>query len=108
MNLLTGGRPGTLTLVLDPNLTTETSGTFKSLLMEALSLAPRHLVLEGSHLSYIDSVGLGLLNMARREAERIGCEVHLSNVTAPHARRVLELVRFDKVFGMEGSGHAAS
>lgn len=108
MNLLTGGNTGTMTLVLDANLNAEVSHKFRSLVFEALSHSPKILVLEASQLNYIDSVGLGLLNMARDEANKIGCVISLSNVNAPHARKVLELVRFDKIFGMEGFSHAAS
>jgi len=65
----------------------------------ALSRAPRLLTLECHELVYIDSTGLGLLTLAKGEAERVGCKIALNHVPRPGAvADVLALVHFDSLF----------
>jgi anti-anti-sigma factor len=95
--------PGQVTLELATSLTADMGGDFRKLVRDALARSPRELIMDCSQLTYIDSTGLGLLTLARNEAGRLGCSVSLVNVTNPHTRQVLEMVRFDQLFNMPSS-----
>ena len=49
-------------------------------------------------VEYIDSSALGMLMLARHEAENNGCEIELYNLKEGHTKNVLNLVKFDKMF----------
>ncbi len=103
MQITVGSTPGVVVLSLDQTLASEVGAQFKSLIRDALARTPKELHLDCRRITYIDSTGLGLLSLARTEAGRQGCTVKLINVPQGHPRKVLELVHFDRLFGMEPS-----
>ena len=98
MQLMAGDKSNQMTIVLEETLTADMASAFKRLVQEALAANPKDLVLDCSSLTYIDSTGLGLLTLARGEAMRNKCNVSLDNVNHAHTKKVLQLVKFDKLF----------
>ncbi|NBX85779.1 MAG: anti-sigma factor antagonist [Proteobacteria bacterium] len=98
MNLTPNAEPGHLTLQLPPQLNAEVGSQFRTKIREALGRSPKQLTIDCTHLTYIDSTGLGLLTLARSEAARIGCQITLANVGNNHPRKVLELMKFNQLF----------
>ena len=48
-------------------------------------------------VEYIDSSALGMLMLARHEAENNNCNIELYNVKNEHTKNVLSLVKFDQM-----------
>jgi anti-anti-sigma factor len=103
MQILPSTEPGVVVVRLDQTLASEAGAMFRGLVREALTRSPKQLHIDCTLVTYIDSTGLGLLSLARTEASRQGCQVRLVNVPAGHPRKVLELVHFDKLFGIEAA-----
>lgn len=89
-----------ITLTLAPTLDAERATAFRQLVREALDTKPETLNIDMHNLTYIDSTGLGLLTLARGEADRIGCVVKLTQLPPGHPRKVLELMKFDLLFSI--------
>ena len=86
-------------MALPDRLDSASSQTFHSAIQEVLGRSPRQLQLDCAQVQYIESTGLGLLTLAKAEAERIGCQVSLTNVQRPGVvADVLTLVHFDHLF----------
>jgi anti-anti-sigma regulatory factor len=49
----------------------------------------------------MDSTALGLLMVAKDNAEGVDCEIKLQNVTG-YARKIIEMSQFDKKFEILG------
>ena len=64
------------------------------------SARPEVLVLDLSHIDFMDSSGLGLLLGRYQRASEIGCEVRLMGCSA-RTKRILELAGADKLFKIE-------
>lgn len=58
----------------------------------------RSLTIDFGDVEYIDSSALGMLMLARQEAENIDCTIELYNLQEGHTKNVLSLVNFDKMF----------
>lgn len=89
-----------ITLTLGDTLDAESATPFRNLVREALDAKPETLNIDMHNLTYIDSTGLGLLTLARGEAERIACTVKLTQLPPGHPRKVLELMKFDLLFSI--------
>jgi anti-sigma B factor antagonist len=59
------------------------------------------LVLDLADLTYIDSVGIGLLVASRRRLESEGCGFALRN-PGPSVRRLLEITGLEEYLGLRG------
>ena len=86
---------------LPPRLDSTQAQPFRNAIQQALSTRLKRLELDCTALEYLDSTGLGLLTLARGEAEVSGCTVLLTNVRWPGpVADVLMLVHFDHLFPM--------
>lgn len=81
-------------------LDAEHGATFRKNIQQALVRNPQELEVDCSQLTYIDSTGLGLLTLARTEAQRINCKIRLTGV-CNHPRKVLEMMKFDQLFSID-------
>ena len=78
--------------VLDASTARDFKGALKPLLKQGVKL-----VLDFSHVDFIDSTGLGALVSCLRQAHAVGGAIKLAGLTAP-ARVLFELVRMHRVF----------
>ena len=95
---------GSATLVCRGQITTETSGAFKS---EVRSLAPGHqyVLADLSNVDFVDSSGLGDVLAAFLSARSAGCQLRLIKVH-PRVKDLLNMTRLASVFG-EGAAPPA-
>jgi anti-sigma B factor antagonist len=69
----------------------------KTLTEAAAGGASPNLVIEMSHVSFVDSMGLSMLVQALKRARELNGDVRLCSVQQP-VRMIFELTRLDKVF----------
>ena len=88
-------------LTMPPRLDSTQAQAFRTAIQQLLAGSLKQLELDCTGLEYVDSTGLGLLTLARGEAEVIGSTVSLTNIRWPSAvADVLMLVHFDQLFPM--------
>lgn len=87
-------------IALGQVLDAEQGAAFRKNVQQALVRNPQLLEIDCNQLTYIDSTGLGLLTLARTDAQRIGCKVSLTGVKS-HPRKVLDMMKFDQLFIIE-------
>ena len=75
---------------------------FKDNLYSAIGTCNEDVVLDCSELSYIDSMGLGILVAALKRIKLNECNVYIKNPRA-NVRKLLKITGLDKVFIMEES-----
>jgi anti-sigma B factor antagonist len=61
----------------------------------------RHVVLDLSRITFIDSTGLKAILSAKRASEENGGGFHLSPALPSHARRLIEITRLEDVLPVE-------
>jgi len=88
-------------VTLPVNLDFEVHKFFRDTLREIMQCSPKELTFDFSDVDYIDSAGLGMLMLARKEASTNNCKLMLTNVGEGHPRKVLEMVKFDSLFNIE-------
>ena len=74
---------------------------FKEQVKQALDGKAKRLDLNFDQIEYLDSSALGMLMLAKHEGDAKGCAVVITNLRDGHARKVLELVKFDQLFTIE-------
>ena len=84
-------------LELSDRLTVETEADLRDAVRRHLDAGRRHLVLDLSHVPYVDSCGLGTMVQAYVSAHRAGGSVKLLNIT-PRVRQLLTITRLLTVF----------
>lgn len=88
-------------LTMPSRLDSTQAQPFRSAIQQVLAGGLKKLELDCLHLEYIDSTGLGLLTLARGEAQVVGGTVSLTNIRWPGTvADVLMLVHFDSLFPM--------
>ena len=88
-------------LAMPARLDSSQAQAFRSAIQQLLSGSLKRLELDCTDLEYLDSTGLGLLTLARGEAQVVGSTVTLTNIRWPGAvADVLMLVHFDQLFPM--------
>ncbi len=85
---------------LQGELDMATAETLKLALAEALEAEPRHLALDLSDLTFIDSTGIGVLVSTSRRAEERGCSFVLRSPCRP-VLRALRLTGVDQLLAIE-------
>ena len=90
--------PGNFELYLDESFDFESHKDFRQCIKDAMKDDPKMLAIDFSRVEYIDSSALGMLMLAKHEAEEHNCKIELANVQEGHAMNVLNLVKFDKMF----------
>lgn len=84
--------------VAEPRIDAACAIRFKDHMRQLLMHPARRVVLDLSHVTFLDSSGLGAL-VAVRKFLSDGRELHLSGLTA-NVRRVFRLTRMDTVFSL--------
>ena len=75
---------------------------FKDNLYNAIGGCNEDVVLECSGLSYIDSMGLGIMVAALKRIKLNECNVYIKNAR-PNVRKLFKITGLDKVFILEES-----
>lgn len=92
---------GTYEIVLGKTFDFEIHKDFREHIKDALTKNPRKLVLNFANVEYIDSSGIGLVQLTKTECDKHGCEIVLSSIVNPHVKKVLDLVKFTEKFKVE-------
>ena len=74
--------------------------SFRSMISRIESEAVRHIVLDFSSVSYIDSAALGMLLLLRESVSEKGVSITLRGSTG-QTRKMFTLSHFDSLFDME-------
>lgn len=90
----------THTIILDESFDFENHREFRDFWKNALSQKAKKIVVDFSHVKYIDSSALGMLMLVKHEVDGIDCKIELTNVSG-HARNILQLVKFDDKFDIK-------
>jgi anti-anti-sigma factor len=85
---------------ISDKLTSSDLSSFRGLLSEIRQSSRKVVVLDLSSLDWIDSVGLGMLLLAKELAEKEELSLVLRSPKG-HVKSLLELGRFEKIFNIE-------
>ena len=86
---------------LGKNFDFEAHKMFKEHVQTVVQAQAKRLELNFEDIEYLDSSALGMLMLAKHEADAKGCTVVITHLKDGHARKVLELVQFDQLFAIE-------
>ncbi len=89
-------RDGTVVLAVSGDVDLYVAGELKGLLAHAVDDGASTLVIDLSHVTFVDSMGLGVLLGAMQRLRAEGGELHLV-VPGPELRRILEITRIDRL-----------
>ena len=92
---------GHFELKLDKTFDFEAHKDFRQSVKDLMAKEPKRLDLNFEDVEYLDSSALGMLMLAKHEADARGCTVAITKLQDGHARKVLELVKFDQIFAIE-------
>ena len=95
--------PKNFDLKLDKSFDFECHHDFRSAIKKISETKAKTLTIDFDNVEYIDSSALGMLMLARHEAENNGCDIELYNLKEGHTKNVLSLVKFDKMFKIRAS-----
>lgn len=90
-----------VSIVLDDSFDFSAHRAFRDLIKGIISKKPTELIIDFDKVEYIDSSALGMLMLARQEANTIDCKMRLENVEDGHTLNVLKLVKFDTLFDIQ-------
>lgn len=76
----------------------ESHKDFRQAVKDVMSKNPHGVQLNFGEVEYLDSSALGMLMLAKHESDAKGASIVISNLDNGHARKVLELVKFDQIF----------
>ncbi len=88
-----------VTLVLSGQFTSRDRGEFIKLIPSFFISNSKSIVIDMAELSYMDSVGLGMLVSLRDEAGKKGIRASITN-PAGEVKELLELACFDRLFAI--------
>jgi anti-sigma B factor antagonist len=88
---------GTVVLAVKGELDLYVAGELKDRMAEATDAGTKMLVLDLSDVTFVDSMGLGVLVGGMKRLRAAGGELHLV-VSAPEVQRILEITLMDRVF----------
>ena len=86
----------TVVLAVGGDVDLYVAGELKDRLAEATDAGAKMLVLDFSNVTFVDSMGLGVLVGGMKQLRAAGGELHLV-VSAPEVQRVLEITHMDRV-----------
>jgi anti-sigma B factor antagonist len=89
-------RHGTVVLAVSGDVDLYVAGELKDRLAEAADDGAKVLVLDFADVTFVDSMGLGVLVGCMKRLRAEGGELHLV-VSGPELRRILEITRMDRV-----------
>jgi anti-sigma B factor antagonist len=87
---------GTVVLAVSGDLDLYVAGELKDRLAEAADDGARVVVLDFAEVTFVDSMGLGVLVGGMKRLRAAGGELHLV-VSGPELLRILEITRMDRV-----------
>jgi anti-sigma B factor antagonist len=87
---------GTVVLAVAGDVDLYVAGELKDRLAEATDDGTKMLVLDFSDVTFVDSMGLGVLVGGMKRLRAAGGELHLV-VSSPEVQRILEITRMDRV-----------
>jgi anti-anti-sigma factor len=79
--------------------------TFRKVLSKCVEEGPKHIILDLSHIDFVDSSGLGALVQLAKQAQTI--EGSLQIVTNPRVTQTVKLVRLEKFLALQPSVEVA-
>ncbi|MEB3338816.1 MAG: STAS domain-containing protein [Leptolyngbyaceae bacterium] len=79
--------------------------TFRKVLTKCVEEGPRHVVLDLSHIDFVDSSGLGALVQIAKKAQ--SAEGTLQIVTNPRVTQTVKLVRLEQFLALQTSVEVA-
>jgi anti-anti-sigma factor len=79
----------------------ESHKDFRQHVKDIMAKKPERLNLNFEDVDYLDSSALGMLMLAKHEADAKGCALVITKLKDGHARKVIELVKFDQLFTIE-------
>lgn len=88
---------GTIVLAFKGRCDFQSRHTYQTVMNQALAKNPQLIIFDFTHLSYIDSAGLGLLNLTRKQQ----ADHHIRFViAAPQApiKQILDITNMDQLF----------
>ncbi|WP_422485794.1 STAS domain-containing protein [Gudongella sp. DL1XJH-153] len=80
-----------------------TSSVFKEEIVSAFEERKADLVIEGEHLEYIDSTGLGALISVLKMLQETEFKIYIDNIK-PNIRKLFDITELDKLFVIRGEG----
>ncbi|HZH93198.1 MAG TPA: STAS domain-containing protein [Tissierellaceae bacterium] len=80
-----------------------TSSVFKEEIVNAFENRKADLVIEGEHLEYIDSTGLGALISVLKMLQETEFKIYIDNIK-PNIRKLFDITELDKLFVIRGEG----
>jgi anti-sigma B factor antagonist len=87
---------GTVVLAVAGDVDLYVAGELKDRLTEATDAGTKALILDFSDVTFVDSMGLGVLVGGMKGLRAAGGELHLV-VSSPEVQRILEITRMDRV-----------
>ena len=96
MDLRTEKNGNQFTAYLSGQLKYQDNGTFRELINQINAANVNQCVFDLSHLTSIDSAGLGMLVIASDNSESNGWKIEVRGVKG-QVRKILDLSRFDKI-----------
>jgi len=75
---------------------------FRENLLQAMGDCKQNIVLDCSEMTYIDSMGLGIMVAALKRVRQNGCNITIRNAR-PNVKKLFTITGLDKVFIMEES-----
>lgn len=89
---------GNFNIKLEKSFSFESHREFREAIKRMSEAKAKNLAIDFGDVEYIDSSALGMLMLARHEAENIGCNIEFYNLKEGQTKNVLSLVKFDKMF----------
>jgi len=83
----------------------ESTRIFQVALEQAIERGARHVIVDGSHIEYLDSTGIGELIAAARRLMESGGRVGIAS-PSPKVREILEITHLNDVFVVRESEEA--
>jgi anti-sigma B factor antagonist len=87
---------GTVVLAVAGDVDLYVAGELKDRLAEAADSGTKTLVLDFTEVTFVDSMGLGVLVGGMKQLRAVGGELQLV-VSSPEVQRILEITRMDRV-----------
>ncbi|MDD9912674.1 MAG: STAS domain-containing protein [Alphaproteobacteria bacterium] len=92
---------GEFELKFDKTFDFESHKEFRQHIKDIMDKNPQRLSLNFADVEYLDSSALGMLMLAKHEADAKSAQIVITQLKEGHARKVLELVKFDQLFAIE-------
>jgi len=92
-------KKGTYDVTLSGNFTFDDHTDFRDVLQQMSEADVRHVVFHMNKLEFIDSAALGMLLLARDEAQKHQKNLAISGATG-QVKKMFDMARFDTLFAM--------